>query len=80
MKSILQVWREYLASINNTNFYEIAIEDKYGIMERYSDVTNLHETIDERGIWLEFDCSSQFTDKTKHVKIHGHITKEVTLK
>ena len=80
MKSILQVWREYLKSVNNTDFYQIEVADMKGVRELFSDVTGIHETKDERGIWLEFDCSSMFTDKTKHVKMHGHITKEISLK
>ena len=79
MKSLPQVWKEYLKSKNATNLYQMEIEDMRGQRTSHSDVTGLHETKDEHGIWLEFDCSSMHTEQRQHYKLHGHVTKTVTL-
>lgn len=79
MKSILEVWKDYLRSVNTTEFSELGITDSRNRFELFSDVTGFHETKDDCGRWLEFDCYTHHEGKRRHVKMHGWVTKEITL-
>lgn len=76
MKSIVQVWKDYLKSVNATEFSELGITGPSNRFELFSDVTGFHETEDD---WLEFDCYTHHEGKRRHVKMRGWVTKKITL-
>lgn len=77
MKTIAQVVKEYNAKVNAKDFEAVTISENNGRTSDYTDVTNLHNTEDENGTWLEFDYESFTLEKTMHVKLHGHVIKTV---
>lgn len=72
-KTQLDVLNEYKNRQDNPEYKYIGILEDVGQYEQFENVTNLKNTKDECGYWLEFDTYEMHNKK--HIKVHGHVVK-----
>lgn len=72
-KTQLDVLNEYKNRQDNPEYKWIGVSEDSGQYEQFSNVSNVQNTKDELGLWLEFDTKARH--KSTHIKLHGPIVK-----
>ena len=74
MKSVYQILKEYRNRLKNPQYAKILTRTNLQRESIYTEVSNITETQDDVGIWLEFDCSANM--KKTHCRILGGYVSE----
>lgn len=79
MKTVHELIQEYLNRQRAPHYEELGVRSGSGNGAEYNfkDVTNLKEVWYDNWKFLEFDCKQD--GKKKHIRILGHVTREVSL-